>query len=222
MIELRRISESYQVRPKPVAALRDIDLRIEAGSHAALIGRSGSGKSTLLAIKGLVERPTAGSYILGGEDTLTLSDGQLSKLRARTFGFVFQDFNLLPNRRAWQNVAFPMQFTNVPRSERRDRAADLLKRVGLGHRIEAFPTELSGGEQQRVAIARAHANEPEVVLADEPTGNLDTNTRDSILELLGSLHATGTTLIIATHDQEVAALAEQVIELGDGALVLPY
>ncbi len=218
MIELREVTKTYPARAKPVEALREIDLLLERGSYTALIGRSGSGKSTLLAVLGLVEGPSDGSYLLDGEDTMGLSDAKLSHLRARTFGFVFQDFHLLPNRRAWQNVAFPMQFTEMPRSERRPRATSLLERVGLGDKMSAFPTELSGGEQQRVAIARALANRPSVLLADEPTGNLDTITRDAILDLLSELHEAGATLVVATHDAEVAKRAQRVIELCDGRL----
>ncbi|MBX3143333.1 MAG: ABC transporter ATP-binding protein [Trueperaceae bacterium] len=219
MIRLSGVSKSYGRRGQEVRALGDVSLEVSEGEFVAIVGRSGSGKSTLLAILGLVERPDAGSYQLDGADVATLNDIELSKLRAKTFGFVFQDFHLLSERTAAQNVVYPMQFGGVNVSERTPRAGQLLSSVSLGDRLHSRPSELSGGEQQRVAVARSLANDPRVILADEPTGNLDTATRDSVMELLKDQWRAGRTLIVVTHDLQVAAQASRVIEMADGRVV---
>ena len=218
MIELTNVFKYYGHGDAKVTALRQATLRIGAGCHLAVTGPSGSGKSTLLAVIGTLEQPDAGSYRIEGQEVSRMSDHELARLRARTFGFVFQAFHLLDERTALQNVVLPMRYGDVSKSERKERALFLLERVGLAHRAHHRAHQLSGGERQRVAIARALANNPKVLLADEPTGNLDSITRDEILDLFDELHAEGRTLFVVTHDPEVAGRAGRVLPMRDGRI----
>ena len=198
-------------------ALRGVSFRVDRGEHVAIIGTSGSGKSTLLNLLGALDRPTEGEIRFLGRDVRTMSDAELAELRNRRIGFVFQSFHLLSRLSALDNVVLPLVYRGTPRRERRDRAERALRAVGLGDRLDHRPTELSGGQQQRVAIARALVTEPDLVLADEPTGNLDTATGNDVLDLLDGLHDDrGTALVVITHEAEVAARADRVIELRDG------
>ena len=203
----------------PVAALAGVSLRIEPGELVAILGPSGSGKSTLLHVMGTLERPTRGALRVAGEDTSTMSDKQLSGLRARRLGFVFQQFFLLDGLSVLDNVADGLLYRGGRAAERRQLAGTAIERVGLGHRMGHRPNQLSGGEQQRTAIARALAGRPALVMADEPTGNLDTATGASILELLRELHEEGTTILVITHDLDVAAAMNRRIEIRDGKIV---
>ncbi|MFD4896779.1 ABC transporter ATP-binding protein [Streptomyces sp. NPDC058411] len=217
VIELRQAELTYP-GPPPVTALRPTDLRIVAGEYITVVGPSGSGKSTFLNIVGLLDSPTGGEYLLDSVATGTLSDAERTGLRGRRIGFVFQSFHLLPHRSAWENVALSMVYAGVPRAERGRRAGEALRRVGLGHRMDSLPTRLSGGERQRVAIARALAARPALLLCDEPTGNLDSATALSILELLDELHRDGMTLVVITHDPEVARRGRRTLRIQDGVL----
>ena len=218
MIELTDVFKYYGHGDAKVTALRRVTIRIEAGSHLAITGPSGSGKSTLLAVMGTLEKPDAGSYRIEGREVNRIPDRELARLRARTFGFVFQAFHLLDERTALQNVVLPMRYGGVPKGERKERALALLERVGLAHRAHHRAHQLSGGERQRAAIARALANNPKVLLADEPTGNLDSSTRDEILDLFDELHAEGRTLVVVTHDPEVAGRSGRVLPMRDGRI----
>ena len=202
-----------------VRALDGVDLTIGEGELVALLGASGSGKTTLLSLLGCLDQPTAGSYRLAGTEVASLSADGLAEVRNKQIGFVFQAFNLLEGLRADENVALPLRYAGVPRGERLARAARMLERVGLGERITHRPSELSGGQRQRVAIARALVNDPAVVLADEPTGNLDRASGAAILELFLELHREGRTIVIVTHDEAVARLAERRVRLEDGRIV---
>ncbi|MEV7237289.1 ABC transporter ATP-binding protein [Streptomyces sp. NPDC051020] len=204
--------------PPPVEALVPCDLVVEQGEFVTVVGPSGSGKSTFLNIAGLLDAPTSGTYLLDGIDTGSLKDSERTALRGRRIGFVFQSFHLLPHRSALENVLLAMVYNGVPRSERRDRAHEALVRVGLAHRVDALPTRLSGGERQRVAIARALAARPSLLLCDEPTGNLDTTTAETVLNLLDELHSDGMTVLVITHDLEVAARGQRTIAVRDGVL----
>jgi putative ABC transport system ATP-binding protein len=202
-----------------VAALDGINLTIEKGQYFAIMGPSGSGKSTLLNLLGCLDRPTSGRYLLGGRDVSGLSDSELSELRGRQIGFVFQSFNLIPQLTALDNIEVPLFYQGVHRHDRRRRAQELAERVGLGPRAFHRPMELSGGEQQRVAIARALANQPLIILADEPTGNLDSRTGAEILALFDELAAAGGTLILVTHDEAVGRRTHGIVHLADGRVV---
>jgi putative ABC transport system ATP-binding protein len=216
----RDLTRTYQLEGVRVEALRGVSLEIAEGDHVALIGPSGSGKSTLMHLLGGLDRPTTGELRVGGRDIATLSAGELAKLRNETIGFVFQSFHLLPRTTALDNVALPLVYRGLRATERRRRAAAMLDRVGLAHRARHRPSQLSGGEQQRVAIARALVTEPVVLLADEPTGNLDTTTGQAVLGLLADLNAErGVALVIVTHDAEVAARARRQIAMRDGLIV---
>ena len=219
MIEVEDLKKVYVMGEEEVAALAGVSLRIRRGEHVAVIGPSGSGKSSLMNILGGLDRPTAGTYRFDGEDVGGFGDDQLADFRRRRIGFVFQSFQLLPRLSALQNVELPMIYAGYEPAERRERAAHLLERVGLGSRIGHKPTQLSGGQQQRVAIARALANEPDLLLADEPTGALDTHTGEEVLALFHQLNAEGLTLAIVTHDPEVAAEAQRRIAFRDGQIV---
>lgn len=220
LIRLEGITKVYRAGEVDVPVLRGIDLTIEAGEHVAIMGRSGSGKSTLMNILGCLDQPTAGSYTLDGRDVSRLDDDAISTIRGRTVGFVFQQFHLLPGRTVRENVELPMEYQDVPTDARRARAVSLLERVGLGHRLDHRPNQLSGGERQRVAIARALANQPRLVLADEPTGALDSKAAERVLALFAELHAeTGVTLVLVTHDPAVGRAAPRLVQVADGKVV---
>jgi putative ABC transport system ATP-binding protein len=217
VIELQGLARTYPGSP-PVAALHPADLVIEAGGYVAVTGPSGSGKSTLLHLLGLLDSPTAGRYLLDGLDTSTLNDRDRSALRGRRIGFVFQAFHLLPYRTALENVLLAELYNQTPRGDRVQAAVDAIDAVGLGHRLDALPTTLSGGECQRVAIARALVNRPSLLLCDEPTGNLDSRNAAALMELLDQLNAAAFTIVVITHDGKVASHVGRMIAISDGVL----
>jgi putative ABC transport system ATP-binding protein len=219
MISMRGIRKVYAMGRMQVEALRGIDLDIAANEYVAVVGPSGSGKSTLMNILGCLDTPTSGEYLLSGEAVGGLDRNRLAEIRNRRIGFVFQNFNLLPYASALENVELPLLFAGVSTRERRERAEAMLRRVGLEDRMEHKPTELSGGQMQRVAIARALVNEPAIILADEPTGNLDSASGQAIVTLFRELHAAGQTIVLITHDSGVAKLASRVVRMQDGAIV---
>jgi putative ABC transport system ATP-binding protein len=220
VITLSGIQKSYQKGQVQVQALAGVDLHIGEGEFVAIVGTSGSGKSTMLNILGLLDQPSSGEYSLSSKKVADVPDLEACRLRNSLIGFVFQSFHLIPERRAWQNVALPLEYSqNVKPAQRKARALAALEQVGLLDRAEHFPAELSGGQEQRVAIARALVNNPKLILADEPTGNLDAATGESILQLLESVRSSGATLVLVTHDQGVAARAKRRIELRDGRIV---
>ena len=216
LIELADVHKNYRSGYLAVAALRGVTLSLRDGEYVAVMGPSGSGKSTLMHILGCLDVPTSGRYHLAGEDVSTMSEEQLAHVRNRRIGFVFQQFNLLATMPAWRNVELPLAYSGVGRAERRKRAVTALDRVGLGDRIQHRPGELSGGEQQRVAVARALVTEPDLLLADEPTGNLDSASTADILTLLGGLHGAGRTIIVITHEADVARRAGRTVRMLDG------
>ncbi len=218
VLQLQSIAKVYPAAV-PVRALDGVSLSIEGGEFVAIMGASGSGKSTLMNLLGLLDRPTEGSYHFEGRAVAKLSDGELARIRRERLGFVFQSFNLFSRKSALDNVALPLMFAGTVRGDRRRRAREMLVRVGLADRADHRPSQLSGGQQQRVAIARALVNEPALILADEPTGNLDSRTGAEILEILRSLNETGVTLLVVTHDELVASLARRIIRLSDGLVV---
>ncbi|MFE6838380.1 ABC transporter ATP-binding protein [Streptomyces sp. NPDC057705] len=217
VIEFRSAALTYP-GPPPVPALLPCDLTVRRGEYVTIVGPSGSGKSTFLNIAGLLDTPTDGTYLLDGIDTTRIKDKERTILRGSRIGFVFQAFHLLAHRSASENVELAMIYQRVPRSQRRARARTALLRVGLGHRLDALPTRLSGGERQRVAIARALVTDPSLLLCDEPTGNLDTATAESVLELLDQLHGDGATIVAITHDPQVAARGQRTVSIRDGRL----
>ncbi len=219
MIELDGVSRSYRVGDSEVHAVRDVTLRIGDGEHVAIMGPSGSGKSTLLHILGCLDRPSRGTYRFRGRDVGGLDDEERSRLRQHEIGFVFQFFHLLPRLTAQGNVELPMLFAGVPRAERRERAAEALAAVGLADRAHHRPDQLSGGQRQRVAIARAVVMRPSLLLADEPTGNLDRSSAEEVMTLLEKISGDGRTLVVVTHDPEVAGRARRVIRMSDGRIV---
>ncbi len=219
IITLKGVWKTYTMGDKPVHALRGIDLEVERGEFLAIMGPSGSGKSTAMNMIGALDVPSKGKVVLDGHDIATLTESQLALVRGRKIGFIFQQFNLLGTLTAKENVTLPLVFQNIPAPEREKRAKELLTLVGLGDRMDHRPTELSGGQQQRVAIARALATEPEVILADEPTGNLDSTTGDTVMDFLKDLHKKQhTTIVMVTHDEDVAHNAERVLVLRDGQI----
>ena len=219
MIELEGVTKTYEMNARPVHALRDVDLRVERGEYVAVLGPSGSGKSTLMHIVGCLDTPTSGRYRFQDRPVHGLSKNELAEIRNRRIGFVFQSFHLLPRATALQNVELPLVFGKVPAADRRRTAAALLDRVGLGQRLDHIPSELSGGERQRVAVARALANAPDLILADEPTGNLDSQSGQQIMALFAELQAEGRTLMVVTHETAVADHAQRIIRLLDGRIV---
>jgi putative ABC transport system ATP-binding protein len=220
LLELRGVVKRFAVGEHELEVLHGIDLDIGRGELVAIMGPSGSGKTTLLEILGAISRPSEGSVALDGQAIQEWNDDRLADLRAQRLGFVFQSFNLLPRMSALRNAALPLVYTGVRRAEREARARVLLERLGLGHRLEHLPAQLSGGERQRVAIARALVNEPAVLFADEPTGNLDETTGREILEIFRELHDEGRTIVAVTHSEEVAAIAGRVVRLRDGRVEL--
>ncbi len=218
VIEARGLWKSYLMGSVEIHALAGVDITIERGEYVAIMGPSGSGKSTLMNLIGCLDTPTKGSYLLNGREVSTMEDDELAAVRNREIGFVFQTFQLLPRAQALRNVELPLVYGGVPARDRRERARQALERVDLGDRLEHRPNELSGGQRQRVAIARALVNEPSIVLADEPTGNLDSATGEEILALFDQLHRQGHTLIVVTHERAVAAHAKRVVRLRDGRI----
>jgi putative ABC transport system ATP-binding protein len=220
MIELRGVSRTFQVGDEPVHALRDLDLRFAHGEYSAIMGPSGSGKSTLLNILGLLDRPDRGSYRLDGVETTSLGEERRAQLRRDRIGFVFQAFHLIPRLSAAQNVELPLVLAGMDPARRRERVARILEAVGLADRAHHRPDQLSGGQRQRVAIARATIMEPGLILADEPTGNLDRASGREVVETLEALNARGLTLLVVTHDQEVAARAGRLVRMDDGRILV--
>ncbi|MGD0053007.1 MAG: ABC transporter ATP-binding protein [Vulcanimicrobiaceae bacterium] len=219
VIDVREVTKVYQLGAVRVDALRGVSFRIARGEYVAIMGPSGSGKSTLMNLLGCLDRPTSGRYLLDGVDVSALGDDALANIRLRKLGFVFQGFNLLARTSALRNVGLPLFYAGLGGRERDARAAAELAAVGLADRADHKPSELSGGQQQRVAIARALVNNPAVLLADEPTGNLDSQTSEELMALFGELHAAGRTIIMVTHDEEVARHAKRIVRLRDGRIV---
>jgi len=219
LIELSDVVKVYDMGAVAVRALDGVTLHVEPGEYVAIMGPSGSGKSTLMNIIGCLDTPTSGTYRLAGQLVNELSDDQLARIRNQEIGFVFQTFNLLPRATALENVEVPLIYAGLPRKERHRRAKEMLERVGLGDRLHHQPNELSGGQRQRVAIARALVNNPSLLLADEPTGNLDSRTGAEIMELFDKLNAEGHTIVLVTHEEDIAAHARRIVRLRDGKVL---
>ena len=218
IIEIKGITRDFPLGSEIVKVLKGIDLTINKGEYVALMGPSGSGKSTLMNLLGCLDTPTSGSYILNGKDVSKMPDDELAEIRNKEIGFVFQTFNLLPRTTALDNVALPMVYAGYKKPERNTRATEVLTQVGLADRMDHKPNQLSGGQRQRVAVARALVNRPSIILADEPTGNLDSKTSVEIMGLFNEIHANGNTVILVTHEEDIAAYAHRVIRLRDGII----
>ena len=218
ILNLQNIYKDYQQEKLVVPVLKDVSLTVEEGEYVAIMGPSGSGKTTLMNIIGCLDRPTSGTYELAGENVLKLKDRELSDLRLKSIGFVFQSFQLMPRESAVENVALPLSYAGVRKKERRSRATKALERVGLGDRVNFRPPQLSGGQKQRVAIARAMVNHPKILLADEPTGALDSKSGEQIMELFDSLNEEGVTIVMITHDPRIAAKAKRIVRIIDGEI----
>ena len=218
LIDIKNIKRDFVLGQEIVYVLKGIDLQINKGEYVALMGPSGSGKSTLMNLLGCLDTPTSGSYVLNGKDVSKMRDDDLAEIRNKEIGFVFQTFNLLPRTTALDNVALPMVYAGYSKIDRNARAAEVLTQVNLSDRMDHQPNQLSGGQRQRVAIARALVNKPSIILADEPTGNLDSKTSVEIMKLFGDIHAAGNTVILVTHEEEIAAYAHRVIRLRDGII----
>ena len=218
LIETRDLWKTYLMGSEEIHALRGVSTTIERGEYAAIMGPSGSGKSTLMNLIGCLDTPSKGTYLLNGKEASTMNDNELARIRNEEIGFVFQTFNLLPRATALHNVELPLVYAGVPRGERQDRAKAALEKVELAARMSHRPNELSGGQRQRVAIARALVNDPSILLADEPTGNLDSKTGHEIMALFARLHENGNTIVLVTHEAEVAAFAHRTISLRDGQI----
>ena len=218
LIKITNIKRNFSLGNETVYVLKGIDLEIKKGEYVALMGPSGSGKSTLMNLLGCLDTPTSGNYILNGKDVSKMKDDELAEIRNKEIGFVLQTFNLLPRTIALDNVALPMIYAGYSKSERVARATDVLQQVNLADRMDHQPNQLSGGQRQRVAIARALVNKPSIILADEPTGNLDSKTSVEIMKLFGDIHAQGNTVILVTHEEDIAAYAHRVIRLRDGVI----
>ncbi|HLT33361.1 MAG TPA: ABC transporter ATP-binding protein [Aquaticitalea sp.] len=218
VIHIRNIVRNFQMGHEIVYVLKGIDLDIQRGEYVAIMGPSGSGKSTLMNLLGCLDTPTSGQYILNGKDVSQMSDDELAEIRNKEIGFVFQTFNLLPRTTAIDNVALPMIYAGASKADRTERAKEVLTSVGLGDRMDHRPNELSGGQRQRVAVGRALVNKPSIILADEPTGNLDSKTSLEILQLFDEIHQAGNTVIVVTHEEDVAERAKRVIRLRDGII----
>ncbi|MFU0831883.1 MAG: Lipoprotein-releasing system ATP-binding protein LolD [Oscillospiraceae bacterium] len=219
LITVNHLTKVYHMGESQVYALSDVTLRINCGEFLAIVGRSGSGKSTLMNIIGCLDTPTSGEYYLEGVDVFKLSESKLTQIRNRKIGFIFQNFNLLGGQDALENVELPLFYRKIPRSERRALAQEALEQVGLGSRMHHRPAQMSGGQQQRVAIARAIAAKPPIILADEPTGNLDSRSGSEVMEILHSLHRSGRTVVLITHDDRIADTADRVIQIQDGKII---
>ncbi len=219
VIRLIDIHKSYFLGRQALPVLKGVQLTITSNEYVSLMGPSGSGKSTLMNIIGCLDTPTSGQYLLNGKDVSRMSGNELADVRNGEIGFVFQQFNLLPRLSAWENVAVPLIYAGTGKKERQERALAMLEKVGLAERAHHKPNELSGGQSQRVAIARALINNPSLILADEPTGNLDTKTSEEIMDLFGSIHANGNTVMLVTHEEDIAAYTQRVIRIRDGVVV---
>ena len=218
LIKITNIKRDFPLGNEIVYVLKGIDLEIKKGEYVALMGPSGSGKSTLMNILGCLDTPTSGTYILNGKHVSEMQDDELAGIRNKEIGFVFQTFNLMPRTTALDNVALPMVYAGFSKSERIERATEVLKQVGLDDRMDHKPNQLSGGQRQRVAVARALVNKPSIILADEPTGNLDSKTSVEIMNLFNEIHANGNTVILVTHEEDIAAYAHRIIRLRDGII----
>jgi putative ABC transport system ATP-binding protein len=217
-IEIEHVTKRYDLGAEPIFALNDVTISVDASEYLAIMGPSGSGKSTLMNVIGCLDRPSEGSYRLRGKSVADLDDDELARIRNEEVGFVFQTFNLMPRADAFQNVELPLVYAGVTAAQRKTRTAEALEKVGLSDRAHHRPNELSGGQRQRVAIARALVNAPSILLADEPTGNLDTKTGEEIMALFGELQSRGQTLIVVTHEEDIASRARRVVRLRDGKI----
>ncbi|WP_445452262.1 ABC transporter ATP-binding protein [Flavobacterium sp. 25HG05S-40] len=218
LINIKKLTRDFQLGNETINVLKGIDLQINKGEYVALMGPSGSGKSTLMNLLGCLDTPTSGTYILNGKDVSMMHDDDLAEIRNKEIGFVFQTFNLLPRTTALDNVALPMIYAGFSKSERNERATEVLTQVNLSDRMDHQPNQLSGGQRQRVAIARALVNKPSIILADEPTGNLDSKTSVEIMNLFNDIHKNGNTVILVTHEEDIAKYAHRIIRLRDGII----